>query len=117
MRKVNIAFDGYNQDSRELFEIPEVRTYVYKIDEKFPFWLFFMSTHDTGLQCIMFCFLPPYLIDEARAKIHPRRLSDLLTSRWFPAMNHVSGYAGLTENEIEQLTKRVSLYFTSGLAP
>jgi len=39
---VNIAFHGYDNDPRELFEIPEVRNYVYKLDEIFPFWLFFL---------------------------------------------------------------------------
>ena len=29
--KESIIFDGYEQDSREPFEIPEIRTYIQKI--------------------------------------------------------------------------------------
>src|SRR6185312_10390513 len=53
--RVDIMFDGYNGFAAELFEISEVRTFVYKLDEKFPFWLFFLSKHHLGLQCLLFC--------------------------------------------------------------
>mgnify|MGYP003587368955 CR=1 FL=1 len=114
MEKINIAFDGYNQTKIELFEMQEVRNYIYKLDDKFPFWFYFLSKYYSGLQCIMLCFLPPYLTEEARAEIHTARLGDLLLKRWIPAMNHVSEYAGLTENEIEELTNRMEAYIAGG---
>ena len=40
--KVDIAFHGYDNYAEELFEIPEVRNYMYKLDEQFPFWLYFL---------------------------------------------------------------------------
>ena len=112
--EVNIAFDGYDQSNLELFEIPEVRNYVYKLDEQFPFWFYFLSKYSSGLQCIMLCFLPPYLTEEAQQEIFPTRLGKLLTDRWIPAMNQVCAYAGLTENKIEELTNRMELYIADG---
>ena len=114
MEGVNIAFDGYNQNNLELFEIPEVRNYVYKLDEQFPFWFYYLSKYYSSLQCIMLCFLPPYLTDEAKTTIFPQRLGQLLTNRWIPAMNHICAYAGLTEKEIEGLTDRMELYISDG---
>lgn len=112
--RVDIAFDGYNDDSRELDEIEEVRDFVHKLDAAFPFWLFFLSKHMLGLQCIVFCHLLPFLTDEGKAEHHPRQLEELLLKRWFPAMNQVAEYVGLTEKEIEEMTERVLLYIKIG---
>ena len=67
-----------------------------------------------GLQCLLFCFLPPFLINDAKAKVYPIRIAELLKNRWFPAMNHISEFAGLSENEIEELTEQVLLYIRVG---
>jgi hypothetical protein len=112
--RVDIAFDGYNDDPRELHEIEEVRNFVQKLDEEFPFWLFFLSKHMLGLQCIVFCHLLPFLTDEAQAEHHPRQLQELLLTRWFPAMNHVAEYAELSEKDIEEMTERFAMYIKFG---
>lgn len=115
--KVVIAVDGYNDISWELFEIPEVREYIYKLDEKFPFWLFFLSKSSSSLQFILLCFLPPFLTDEGKAEVFPGRISSLLSNRLFPAMNQVAEFAGLSEIEIEKLTDRAIEYVTRGISP
>jgi hypothetical protein len=117
IESVDIAFGGYDDDARELFEIPEVRDYVYRLDSEFPYWLFFLSKYGLGLQCLLLCFLPPYLTEEARATIHPERTRDLLLNRWLPAMNQVSEFAGLSGDEIDRLTERGLAYITKGRLP
>ncbi|MGP0104071.1 chlororespiratory reduction 6 domain-containing protein [Rhodoblastus sp.] len=112
--QLDIVFHGYDDDRREIFEIPEVRKYVGRLDEKFPFWLFFMNKECLGLQAISLCFLPPYLTEQARKTIIPQGLDQLLNNRWWPAMNQVCEAVGFTENEIEKLSDRVVSYFTSG---
>jgi hypothetical protein len=112
--KVDITFHGYDSDSRELFEIPEVRNFVVELDSKFPFWLFFLTKRGQGLLCIMLCFMPPYLTENARKTIHPQRLDELLSKRWFPAMNQICDYVGLSHRENERLTERVADYFMNG---
>lgn len=113
--RVDIAFHGYDQDTRELYEIPEVRSFVYQLDEQFPFWLFFLSKRHLGLQCLLLCFLPPYLTEQARSRIFPERINQLLSSRWFPAMNQICEYAGFSERQVKQLTDRVVNYITDGI--
>jgi hypothetical protein len=113
--RVDIAFHGYDQDTRELFEIPEVRSFVYQPDEQFPFWLFFLSKRHLGLQCLLLCFLPPYLTEQARSRIFPERIAQLLSSRWFPAMNQICEYAGFSERQVKQLTDRVVNYISDGM--
>lgn len=115
--RVDIAFHGYSADSRELFEIPEVRTYVYKLDDKLSFWLFFLSKRHLGLQCLLLCFLPQYLTQEAKTRLFPAKIDDLLSRRWFPAMNQLCAHVGLSETQVNDLTDRVVKYVTTGRTP
>lgn len=111
---VDIAFHGYNDWREELFEIQEVREFVYALDEQFPYWLFFLDKTALGLQCIAHCFLPPFLTPEAKQKIFPERLNQLLTTHWFPAMNYVCEAVGFTKEQIETLTDRSVEYLLGG---
>lgn len=111
---VDIAFHGYNDWREELFEIQEVREFVYALDKQFPYWLFFLDKKALGLQCIAYCFLPPFLTQEAKQRIFPERLNKLLTTRWFPAMNHVCEAVGFSEEQIEELTDRSVRYLLGG---
>jgi hypothetical protein len=40
---VHITFDGYNDDSRELYDVPEVVNYYKKLNEAFPALLLFID--------------------------------------------------------------------------
>lgn len=111
---VDIAFHGYNDRHAELFEIQEVREFVYALDEQFPYWLFFLDKSALGLQCLAYCFLPPFLTQEAKQTVYPERLDDLLTKRWFPAMNQICEWVGFTEEEISILTDRSVEYLLAG---
>lgn len=112
--KVEIAFHGYDDTTAELFEIDAVREYVDLLDNEFPYWLFFLSKEYLGLQCIIYCFLPPFLTDEGKRKHFPSRIGQYLMNRGFPAMNHICQYAELSEREIEELTERGLRYIEKG---
>ncbi len=112
--KLDIAFHGYDQDAREIYEIPEVREYVSLLDSEFPYWLFFLRKNGLGLQAIMLCFMPPYLTEQARKTVMPQRLDQLLSNRWFPAMNRICEAVGFSEEQIEKLTNDVANYFING---
>jgi hypothetical protein len=114
LEKVDIAFQGHDDRKEELFEIMEVRDFVCKIDAQFPFWLFFLSKQCLGLQCLLHCFLPPFLTNEGKSRIFPDRISSLLTYRWLPAMNQVCSFCGMSEQEINALTDRAMEYIAKG---
>jgi hypothetical protein len=117
VERVDIAFHGYDDVGWELPEIPEVRDFANQLDDQFPYWLFFMSKRHSGLLCLLYCFLPPSLTAEGRAKHHPPIIERLLVGRWFPAMNHICAYVGYSEEQIERLSERALAYFTTGLFP
>jgi hypothetical protein len=52
---VRLVFTGYTHDSRELWEIPEVRAYVKKLVTAWPEWMFFLDTSDQTLQVCFMC--------------------------------------------------------------
>lgn len=112
--RLDVAFAGYDDDSRELFEIDEVREFVRRLDERFPYWMFFQSRYGTSLHCILLCFMPPFLTDEAKKKYFPDQLVALIEKRWLPATEKMCSYAGLTENDIEDLLNSFVDYATRG---
>jgi hypothetical protein len=117
MLNVDISFSGYENTREELFEIPEVRNYVYALDGEFPFWLYFLSRHFMGLQCLAYCHLLPYLTEEARCETHPKQLADLIERRWGPALDKICSAAGHSESEADGLLGSALEYFKSGPSP
>jgi hypothetical protein len=54
---VRLVFSGYTDDSRELWEISEVRAYVKKLVAAWPEWMFFLDTSDQTLQVCYMCLV------------------------------------------------------------
>src|SRR6266446_8876578 len=46
--KICFFISGYENDPRELYEIPEVRNYFHKLDALAPFFLFFIASESQG---------------------------------------------------------------------
>lgn len=108
--RVAVVFDGYNDTQWEIFEISEARDFVFQLDERFPFWLYFLSKARFELQSIMLCFLPPFLTPEAKARIFPEKLKTLMEERWLPAMTFMAEFSGLTELAFEKMAGSVFEY-------
>lgn len=115
--QVDIIFEGYEDDPAELYEIPEVRTFVKKLDEAFPFWLFFLSKHTTSLAMMFFCFLPPCLNSSQQYEVFTATLNGLMRDRWFPAMEHIGYLVGLSPEEQESMVTEVIQYVAEGPLP
>lgn len=113
-QNIDLAFNGYDEDPRELFEIDRVRDFVHELDRKIPYWLYFMNLSYPGLYAIGMCFLVPELTDEARAELHPHQLQRLFENRWAPALNKIGAWTGFTESEIDLLLIRCLDYFIKG---
>jgi hypothetical protein len=113
--KVDICVHGYDEDPRELCDLPEVREFVYKLDENFPYWCYFLSKRTPGLMFIFSCFCPPHLTPEARDRIWRETIAEYLTRRGFPGLNHICGTIGCSLSEIQRLTDRVIEYILNGI--
>lgn len=113
-QKVIVSFQGYEDTPEEVFEIKEVRDFMVKLDQNFPFWFYFMDLRFSSLYAIVQCFLPPFLTEEARARIHAEQLADWVDKQWGPALSHICQSAGLTEGDVDLIFSQVMEYLASG---
>lgn len=60
--KISFMIDGYNHDKREIYEIPEVRTWTKKVIPAFKYWGYFLNMDEylrnkAGLRMLHFCYV------------------------------------------------------------
>lgn len=108
--RVDITFDGYNDIPDELWEIPEVRNYVYELDRAFPFWFFFLSKNGSALYVILKCYLLPFLTPEADNTENTPRIQTFLDNH-FLAMNGIGNQLNISYEENIAMSNRVFKYF------
>ena len=51
--KINFLIDGYNDDSRELYQIPEVRHFIQQIQAQWPYGLYFFGNEAGTLRLLI----------------------------------------------------------------
>ena len=88
--KVNIVFTGINPGDKNLWEIPEVRKYIQKLDDEFPYWLYFLSKEGDGLNLIYECRMIPFLNPEDEFDLNFAEFKDSVQNRWIPPISRVS---------------------------
>lgn len=110
---VDIAVYGYDDDPRELYDVPEVRDFVQKLDAAFPCWFYFLSKRGNGLMLILYCLCSPDIPRESRDQVWRKEIM-LYLKRGIPAMNHLCKIAGCSEEEVMRLTNGVLEYILSG---
>jgi hypothetical protein len=113
-QNIDISFDGFNDDSREVFQIGPIRVFVTELNKKFPYWLYFMNPACPGLYAIAMCLLPLGLEGDTKDKIHLRLLTDYMSKQWVPALCHIGEWTGLSEVQVELLSRRSVDYFLKG---
>ncbi|WP_139902945.1 hypothetical protein [Clostridium thermarum] len=60
--KLVIQVDGYDDDPREIFEIPAVKAYYTKVFAKFPHLLYFLSPYQNSDAWVLCCLCDSYQI-------------------------------------------------------
>ncbi len=111
-QNLDISFSGYDEDTRDLRHIPEVRAFVEKLDADFPYWLYFMHLGFGGLRAITGCLAPPHK-DEGASVIHDWIVA-LLRRRWLPALSDLGTRTGMSQVELELTTVQCLNYLTEG---
>jgi hypothetical protein len=118
---LDLVFESYDEDPREVWEIPAVVEFVHDLNARWPQAPFFLSKTGYGLQVMQFCL--------AGAKVQSRTkspdgdstvtysssaLAEILANSWFPGINEKASVAQLTDAELSALTRRVERYLSSG---
>ena len=108
--RVDMAFFGYSNDPRELYDIPEVRHFCSKLDEVFPYWFYFLSTEGVTLGVIASCLC-------SVTQLRPGIVSfdtDLLEfmTRSYEALNWLLDNYSLDESHRVEISGNVAEYFS-----
>lgn len=78
--RVTLLFEGYDDDLRDVFDIPEIRRYAKALDEQFPYWFYFACL-DCGstLQVLSLCLCQVVKVPGGSTP-HPDDLKQFLIS-------------------------------------
>lgn len=114
-----IEVDGYNDDPREIYSIPEVRAYFQKLHELWPWWSFFCYTGGNYLAVLYMCLLEK-VVDPVPAtqqhlsavRFDPHELQNLILNE-FQFLNFLCDRAGMTEEEGDTHSQSICDMFLS----
>lgn len=109
---VQIHFDGYDDDPRELWQIPSVREYVAELDNACPFWLFLADLNSDTLFVITACLCRVTEAGLARSAFHPSDLQDFMI-RQIKAMDNLWSLHGLPSGDQVGRALEANAYFRS----
>lgn len=113
--KVEFVFLGYKQDRRALFEIPEVRAYIYQLDRQLPELFFFARTKKPSdtLTTFLFCQAQVSRVAVQRPEgmminfqVKQEDLADFLI-RHFPELNSMTRWVGMNADENRVITNSI----------
>jgi len=108
--KVKLSFNGFDGQGKKLWEIPEVRKYICKLDSEFHCWFYFLSKSGNGLYVIYQCHMIPYLSEEDDFDFNISQLEQNFLNKWMPALSKACEYTDMSEQETHEMCMRVYQY-------
>ena len=106
MGRVSLIVDGYNDDARELFEIPEVRCYLKALDDQWAYWFFFLSQADDSIQILESCLCDTVEVIPGVASVDLEQMERSLT-RHFTALNRLCEALDIPEEINQEISEGV----------
>jgi hypothetical protein len=116
MNRFLFCVQGYDDDPREIYFIPEVRRFYRAFHGEWPFCLFHLNPDQDGLRTMILCCLDS-LTGVSRdnspvsgVEFDPLELVRFIAS-CLPPMNWLCERAAMTEAEIDQRSREIFHYF------
>lgn len=107
---MRLVVSGYDDDPRELHQIPEVVRFVRTLTDQWPYWFHFMARDEMGLPIPMMLLVDLEVSHtrEGQVFVHVND-EDIraLMFRLFDGMNHIQQFAGMTGHETIRSTDAV----------
>lgn len=92
-----LVIDGYSRDPRELYEIPEVRTFFRAVTARWPYWLHFVNVGGESVRNVLLQMVDAKVLDREGGLINvwfpPEQLEPVLRTL-FDGMNEMQEIAG-----------------------
>ena len=104
---------GYDNDQRELYQIPEVVSFIKDLNSKLPFWLYFVNTGDKRFFSWMIaCLCQAMSLDQddetIYADFNAEAYNDLIEYQFSNIVKLMSGL-GMGESIQEKVLKELSV--------
>ena len=99
-----LVVDGYNDDPRELIDIPEVRALLQELYQQWPYWAFFFNQVDDSIKLLGSCICGTRFPGGGAVEIDGRRVEEFLM-HGFAGMNSVFEKHGFPEAELESMSR------------
>ena len=116
MNSLALMIDGYDTDPREIYAIPEVRSFYKQLWERWPYWLFFCNLDTENLMMMVMCCLESLDAlkvkgqEQVKVSIDPLEVVRFISGGFVP-MNEMCERAGMSGRQIFDRTKAVFGYF------
>lgn len=104
--RISLMVDGYNDDPRELFEIPKVRAYFKRLDQAWPNWFFFLSQIDESIKLLESCLCDTIEVVPGVTSLDIDQLERAL-ARHFGAMYRLGEELKLPEEMCEEVAEGI----------
>mgnify|MGYP006197167231 CR=1 FL=1 len=101
---VVFVFDGYNDDPRELVDIPQVRTLLAQLEAKWPYWAFFFNQVDDSIKLLLSCAAGSRFLGRGAVEMDAQCVATAL-AHGFGGMNEVFDRFGFPESELELMSR------------
>ena len=111
-QKYVLLISGYDEDQRELYQIPEVVSFIKDLNSKLPFWLYFVNTGDKRFFSWMIaCLCRAMSLDQDEETIYADfnadAYNDLIEYQFSNIVKLMSGL-GMGETIQEKVLKELS---------
>ena len=104
--RVSLIVDGYNDDARELFEIPEVRRYISALDGLWPYWFMFLSQADDSIKTLESCLCDTIEVIPGVASVDMEQMERFL-ARHFTAFNRLCEVLAIPEEINQEISEGI----------
>ena len=101
--QMTLVVDGYNNDPRELVDIPEVRTLLRGLEAEWPYWAYFFNQVDDSIKLLLSCVAGCRFLGRGAVEIDADLVASAL-ARGFGGMNIVFDRFGFPEDELETMS-------------
>lgn len=108
--KLILMIDGYDDDERELYMIPEVRRWMQEVDREFKYWLFFMDLGPRSTLSVVALSLCPYERVSGGSIIPQAAMQRFLTVH-FAAMNELADRLDISPRLIDAWSREIGDFF------
>lgn len=102
--QVSLVVDGYEDDPRELVDIPEVRSFLRDFSVQWPYWAFFFNQVDDSIILLGSCVCGQSYPGNGTVEMDVEKIRQFLLDG-FEGMNQLFGKHGFPEDELEKQSR------------